>query len=247
MKRIFVLTFSFVLFISISFAQNEKESIVYLKNGYSIKGVIVERTEKIIKIKTTDQQIFEYSSDEIDRISSDSKKAAISEDKIILNTVFKKGDQVLNIGLGIGNKLYSGNYYQSKFPPVSAYYEFCVKDELFNASSSLGVGGFLGLTGAKEGYSENGWRYTNIIVGPRAAIHYQFLEKFDTYGGLMLGYNIVSAKWTGEGEGGYNSEVSAFTWSLFLGGRYYLSDKLAAMMELGYGISYINVGIALKL
>jgi hypothetical protein len=251
MKKIFILTFFFVFYFSITFAQKEKESIVYLKNGYSVKGVIVERTDKIIKIKTTDLQIFEYSPDEIDRISSDSKKARTSGDNITPitpNTVFNKGDQVLNIGLGIGNKLYSGNYYQSKFPPVSAYYEFCVKDELFNASSSFGVGGFLGITGAKSGYTNNTWRYTSFILGPRAAIHYQFLEKFDTYGGLMLGYNIVSTKWTGEGEGGNNTaSVSGFAWSLFVGGRYYLSDKLAALVELGYGISYVNVGIALKL
>lgn len=244
MKKISSLAFFLVLFFSISFAQNEIESIIYLKNGYSIKGVIVEQTDKILKIRSKDQQVFQYSMDEVERISTETKISKTSESKIKSNTVFQKGDQILNFGLGIGNSLYSEGFYQSKIPPISAFYEFCVQDQLFDEKSSLGVGGYLGVTGAKD----YGLSYTSIIIGPRAAVHYQLLEKFDTYGGLMLGYNIVSVKWTGDEEwGSSTASASDFTSSIFLGGRYYFNEKVAGLIELGYGISYITLGIAIKL
>jgi hypothetical protein len=34
--------------------------------------------------------------------------------------------------------------------------------------------------------------------------------------------------------------------SFFVGGRYYFSEFFAAMLELGYGVSYLNIGVALK-
>lgn len=248
MKKISTLALFLALFFSISYAQVEMESIIYLKNGYSIKGVIVEKTDKFLKIKSRDQQVFQYSMDEVENISIDTKKSKTSESKIKSNTIFQNGDQVMNVGLGIGNTLYSKGFYQSKFPSVSAFYEFCVKDQLFDQNSTLGVGGYLGFTGAKTGNLDYGRRYTSIIIGPRAAVHYQFLENLDTYGGLMLGYNIVSAKWTGDEEWGSNTASdSGFTWSLFIGGRYYFKENMAGLVELGYGISYITVGVALRL
>lgn len=64
-----------------------------------------------------------------------------------------------------------------------------------------------------------------------------------------LEYNIVSAKTYGyEGSwNNYSSSVSGFTGSWFLGGRYYFTDNFAGLLELGYGIAYLNIGVALKL
>lgn len=68
---------------------------------------------------------------------------------------FKKGDKVINLGIGLGSTLYSGSYYTNKFPPVSASFEVGVKDELFDEKSSLGICGYVGYTGAKWDYM--GW------------------------------------------------------------------------------------------
>ena len=40
-------------------------------------------------------------------------------------------------------------------------------------------------------------------------------------------------------------EKDAYSW--FVGARYYFTDKLAGMAELGYGITYLNLGVSLKL
>jgi hypothetical protein len=64
----------------------------------------------------------------------------------------------------------------------------------------------------------------------------------------MLGYNIVSAKEYGTGQwSSFSSEASGLAFSWFLGGRYYFSEKFAGLLELGFGIAYLNIGIALKL
>lgn len=181
------------------------------------------------------------------------------------NTTFVKGDKVLNLGIGFGSTLYSGSSYTNKIPPVSASFEVNVKDELFDENSSLGVGGYFGYTGAKWDFMDYGWSYNSIIIGPRGSLHYQFVEKLDTYTGLMIGYNVVTSKSHGtagvaastvnsdfatskSGTIGTTSTVgSGIVFSWLLGGRYYFNDNLAAMLELGYGVSYINIGIALKL
>ncbi|MBK7212041.1 MAG: hypothetical protein IPH88_01830 [Bacteroidales bacterium] len=163
-----------------------------------------------------------------------------------------KGDKVLNLGIGLGSTLYSGSYYKSTTPPLSASLEVCVKDELFDGKGALGVGGYLGYSGFKSEYNWGGgtygWKYTNIIIGPRGYLHYNFLDKLDTYTGILLGYWIATNKEYGTIQTGYSSDsYGGVTWSWFAGGRYYFSDKFAGMLELGYGISYLNLGIAVKL
>jgi hypothetical protein len=160
----------------------------------------------------------------------------------------QKGDKVLNLGIGLGNALYSGSYYKSSVPPISASLEVVAKDGLFDGKGALGIGGYLGYAAYKWEYSGWGYTYTNIIIGPRGYIHYSFMDKLDTYAGLLIGYNIISAKEFGTSSGyDYSSSSSGLIWSGFIGGRYYFSDKFAVMLELGSGITYLNIGIALKL
>lgn len=53
-------------------------------------------------------------------------------------SLFQKGDKVVNVGLGLGTTLYSGTGYSSTIPPVSVSAEFGVKDDLFG-KANLGV------------------------------------------------------------------------------------------------------------
>ena len=159
------------------------------------------------------------------------------------------GDKVLNLGIGLGSTLYSGTGYTGQIPPLSASLEFVLKDDLFDGKGALGVGGYLGYSSYKWEYSGWGYKYSNIIIGPRGFLHYKLVDKLDTYTGLLIGYDIVSAKEFGTSVYGfsYNASGSALTWSWFAGGRYYFSDKFAAMLELGYGISYLTLGVSLNL
>lgn len=177
----------------------------------------------------------------------------------------EKGDKIINLGLGLGNNYTAGGSdLSSSIPPISASYEYIVKDDLFDGKGAIGVGAFAQYMNYKYSFtsnpdigggvitasvlksataspSVNDWKYTKFIVGPRGYLHYSFIDKLDTYTGLMLGLDHVA--W---GSGNSNYTNSAFIWSWFLGGRYYFNDKLAAMLELGYGATYANIGVAYK-
>ena len=160
--------------------------------------------------------------------------------------VFVKGDKVLNLGIGFGSTLYSGTYYHSQVPPVSASLEVGVADNILE-KGVIGVGGYLGFSSYKYEYSNSGWKTSNIIIGARGNFHYPLVEKLDTYTGLLLGYGIVSHQYFGiYGDEDYSGSSSGLQWAWFFGGRYYFKENFAAMLELGYGVTYINLGIALK-
>ncbi|MFW5687398.1 MAG: hypothetical protein ACOCXV_00580 [Bacteroidota bacterium] len=174
---------------------------------------------------------------------------------IAQESTFNKEDKVLNLGIGIGSTLYSGAYYNTKIPPLSASLEFGIIDNLFEVENlNLGVGGYVGFSMSEWRYTwwgdDYGWRYTNIILGARGTIHYPIAEKLDTYTGLLLGPNIVLSSefgdW-GDGNDIHTASGSGLVYAYYIGARYYLKENLGVMAELGYGISYINLGVALKL
>lgn len=154
---------------------------------------------------------------------------------------FEKGSNILNVGIGVGTTVYSSGY-SSAFPPISVSYEHGI------ANGRWGIGGFLARTGARYGDKDNYWKYSYTIVGVRGDYHFYMTDKLDTYGGVMLGYDIVSDKWHGEGEGeNFSASGSDASFSIFVGGRYYFSDHIGAFAELGYGVAWLNLGLAFKL
>lgn len=163
-------------------------------------------------------------------------------------SLFVKGDKVVNAGIGIGSTLYTGSYYKSTIPPLSVSFEKGIVDNILE-KGVVGVGGYLGFASYKWDNLGWGWKYSNFILGARGTFHYPLVDKLDTYTGLMLGYQVVSSKEFGTLVPGYdyNSSTSGFISAWFVGGRYYFSEKFAAMAELGYGITYLNLGIAIKL
>lgn len=168
--------------------------------------------------------------------------------------IVTKGDKILNLGVGLGTSLYSGSYYSGTVPPVSASLEYIVNDDLLSdGKAALGIGGYFGYSAFKSKYyylnDFYGWKYSNIVIGPRGYFHYNFLDKLDTYTGLLIGYWINSEKYYGANAYSGHVNTSSFgglTWAWFVGGRYYFNDNLAGMLELGYGVSYLNIGIAYK-
>ena len=158
-------------------------------------------------------------------------------------STFEKGDRVLNLGIGLGSGYYS-SYYSSHMPAISASFEVGVKDGVIE-KGSIGVGGYLGFSSAKF---ENYWRTSNLVIGGRGSLHYPLVDKLDTYTGLILGYVLSNTTRYSNYSGiphDYRGSGIAFAW--YAGARYYFSEKFAGMAELGVGVAYLNLGIALKL
>lgn len=160
---------------------------------------------------------------------------------------FSKGDNLVGVQLGIGDGL-----------AISGTYENCVKSGLFaTEKGSVGVGGYLGYlhynnTAGGDYYGDvykSEWNYNNIIIGARGSLHYEFIDRLDSYAGLMLGYEIVNYSNSVKGGGELISgelDSNGLAFSLHVGTRYYFTDNFAAGIEVGYGVAYANLGVAFK-
>lgn len=147
---------------------------------------------------------------------------------------YKKGSNDINAGIGFGSTLVGS----ITLPPINASYEIGITDD-------ISAGGYFGFAMSEEGWSGYTWKYTHIIIGARGSYHFYNEDNMDLYGGLMLGYNVVSVD--SPGDYAYDAASSGITYSAFLGGRYYFSENLGAFAELGYGVAYISLGITFKL
>ena len=162
---------------------------------------------------------------------------------------FEKGDKVINLGVGIGGNYYSGfTSGLNRTPFLSASLDIGIVDGILD-KGTIGIGGIVGFSSVKWTDADFGWKESNILIGPRGTFHYPLVDKLDTYAGLLLGYHIVSYKYTGSSGFGsaYTSSGSAVYFSGFIGARYYFTDSFGIMLELGSGgLSLANFGVALK-
>jgi len=154
--------------------------------------------------------------------------------------IFAKGDIVVNAGIGLINRLNTGTGWKTAVPPVMLSGEYGIIDKLINGKASIGAGLTLGYSVRKFEHSVAGtYKYSNLALGTRGSFHYQFIDRLDTYTGLMLGYNIVS------GEGNYSK--SDILWCFYVGARYCFTKNFAVMAEIGEdNIALITLGVAWK-
>jgi len=159
---------------------------------------------------------------------------------------FNEKDKVFNLGFGFGNRYYGDSYYDRTFPPISLSLEYCVADGV--GPGSIGIGAFFAYQSFEHDYGGWGYRYSDIVLGGRGAYHLPLIDKFDTYGGIMLAYRVVSSSTYGA-YGGItdgHTDGSAPFFSLYAGGRYYLSSKFAIMGEVGYAYTWLTLGLSFK-
>lgn len=164
---------------------------------------------------------------------------------------FEYGTNVVSGGIGLGGNFGLGRYAGS--PGLSVQFEHGLVD--VPGPGVVSVGGYLGTKGYRYHhnafgywYKEN-WRYT--ILGVRSAYHYNGhdIPELDLYGGAMISYNVLTYKYRDNDPfldytGRYNNRLG---FSLYAGGRYFFTPNVAGFGELGYGVSYLTIGAALKL
>lgn len=142
------------------------------------------------------------------------------------------GAMDINVGLGLGSTLTGTGI------PFNASLGYGINE-------NISVGGYLGFASTKQDLGVGTWNYTNIIIGGRGSYHHVLVNDIDTYAGVMLGYNIASASW--DGPGNPSVSVGGLSYSGFVGARYHFTEKLGAFGEVGYGIAYLQFGLALKM
>ena len=152
--------------------------------------------------------------------------------------LFKKGTQLFKLGIGVNG---DGT-------PIDVSYEKGVKEDFLGVDGLvLGLGGNFGYYDFSNLAGSYSWKYTNIIVGARALAHYPIIDKLDTYGGVILAYNVASAKYDGPNAGSIPTpSVGGFVFGGIAGARYEFSESLGAYIEAGFGISNVSLGLAYK-
>ncbi len=177
------------------------------------------------------------------------------------NAQFEQGDNLLGVGVGIGGHYgigFSGTGV-SQTPAIALHFDHGMGDL---GPGTWGLGGFIGYKGFKYTYdnrfSSNNyitsykWSYT--VIGARGTWHYNEWHgdnRLDTYGGLMLAYRISSFK----DETNYPSGAVRFNAGSYsgvsltglLGARYFFTENIGAYMEVGFGVSVLQLGLAARL
>jgi hypothetical protein len=159
---------------------------------------------------------------------------------------FKNGDMVGNLGVGFG--WYGYGYGVSSLPAFSLSLEKGILD--LQNIGPLSIGGIVGFKHASYAYtSAYSFTWNDIIIAARGSIHYDLFKnkKIDTYGGVALGVRIQSYSFYTPivYEKGTTSTTRALL-ALYIGGRYFFTDKLAGFGELGYGLGYLTLGLSYK-
>ena len=172
----------------------------------------------------------------------------------------EKGNSALNIGIGFGSGYGYGGA-STVVPPVHVSYDYIITDEI--GPGRIGVGALVGYSSGKYefpsyfGSGKYGINTSSFVIGGRGTYHFNFIknDKLDLYAGVMLGYNVGSAKYY------FDSSISPATQSIlsgagvtyggivfggFVGARYFFTEKIGAFVELGYSIAYFNLGLTAK-
>lgn len=184
---------------------------------------------------------------------------------------FEVGTNAVNAGVGLGGFRY--NYLSAIRNDVTISPTLCASFERGVSELGpgvLGLGAFVARKSVKyESVTDNAWssyvyrydqRWSNTVIGLRGSWHYNEwhgLDQLDLYAGIMLGYNIGSFKdastrtrrsdgTTEPWNNARTSNLSFATYSTYLGVRYFFTEAVGAYMEFGYGISYMNLGAAVK-
>ncbi len=174
---------------------------------------------------------------------------------------FKKGGVDWNIGLGFGYGYGRGGFISRYSPPLNTSLDFGVTE-------NISVGIYFAYTQAKfrwvgsdlhQGILYNytyTYKYKFFIPGIRGAYHFGDLigeENIDVYAGLMLGNSFLRRTYTYEDpyktRNAYytDSYDGGFVLGLYAGGRYFFTDKIGVYGEFGWGVTYGNIGLTIKL
>jgi hypothetical protein len=160
-------------------------------------------------------------------------------------SAFSNGDNLLNIGIGVGSPYFGAGYSASLPINPTVSFEHGITD-------AISVGGTASFATSKYNYNLLGTGYsikeTAVFLGVRGSYHFNQLwnipDNFDVYGGASIGYVIVSVS---DSQGYSASAASGAGFGVFAGGKYYFQSNLAVYAELGYqSLSVLNAGITLK-
>ncbi len=175
------------------------------------------------------------------------------------------GQSIVSIGYGY-NVIngFLGAYASESGASFSSFGPLCLKYE-YGVTEKIGIGGTFTYssgsvswpiqdinpnTGNPETY-QGTEKLTWLSVMVRANYHFVNTDKLDVYAGIGVGYNSLKFSYS---DNDPNDAGSAFVTPNFLpvsyegsiGLRYYFTPNIGVYGEVGYGVAYIQAGLAIK-
>lgn len=158
---------------------------------------------------------------------------------------FNNGDNLLNVGVGLGSPFFGTGYSSSlPFNPTVSFEH--------GISDAISIGAMVSYADSKYGFAVPGEAYSfkesATFLGVRGSYHFDQLlelpEKFDLYAGASLGYVAVGFS---DNQGYTGSVGSAVGLGVFGGAKYYLGSNVSGYGELGFqSLSVLNLGLTFK-
>ena len=139
---------------------------------------------------------------------------------------FEQGKSL--VGINVGVKLANDNR-----TAVSAFYEYGLTN-LFVDECMLGTGLFGGFYKNKLGEEIE----KIYILGVRLNVHYQFVDRLDTYAGVDPNFNIKTLR--------IGKDKERFACYVHVGCRYYLTNWLGVFAEISTGYNNCSGGVSVK-
>jgi hypothetical protein len=184
----------------------------------------------------------------------------VTQVQTVLNTMyepqkistFHPGDAAVNLGFGLFGANHGYDVFGSvkQSPAWSVSYERGLTDSF--GPGTLSVGGLLGYKHYYYNFPRTEYKasWTDIMVMARGTYHYNLTKnpQIDTYAGLTVGVRLNSYSNTNNStpRATYTEEGLHLATGIFLGGRYFLTDKLGVFAEAGYDMTYLKFGVTGK-
>ena len=182
----------------------------------------------------------------------------VTQVQTVLNTMyepqttstFHPGNTAINVGIGMFGANHGYDIFGSvkQSPALSISYERGITDSF--GPGTLSVGGLLGYKHYYYDFPKTDYKasWTDVLLMARGTYHYNLTSnpQIDTYAGLTLGVRLNSYSNNNTNSASqerYNDEGLHLATGIFLGGRYFLTDKLGVFAEAGYDMTYFKFGL----
>lgn len=218
MKK-YLLLFVLGLVTTFSFGQNNYQDVVHLKNGRTVRGIIIEQVpNKSIKIETADKTVLAFQLDEIEKFTKEPyqettgnaiRPSDSSLDSKFIKTGYKR---VVELGYQFGTGDYGMN--RLKLNIINAYQ--------INPNFSVGIG-----TGVRY-YLDPNTAIVPLFADFRATLS---KKSISPYFSLGAGYSFDASN---------NFNGVGFLVNPTVGARFMISEKTAINVGLGYEMQLMD-------
>ena len=158
---------------------------------------------------------------------------------------FKPGYTDIGFAVGLGNT-------GSAAAAVGGRFEHAIKTLPEMANGTLGIEASVDYYAYSGAFPFGGfsWSVTALPIGVTANYHFKLDDaKFDPFIGAGLGYEIVTCRLSGPStiSTAGCGQASAVYFIGRVGGRYFMSPKMAVYADVGAGAASLNVGLMFKM